>query len=90
VGNPAAMLTQGFRSFLLFMPKYCCEKGNWFQLDRKGKVLGEVQIARAITEAFFQIESSLDVYEIHSEVQLCNQSPLWATPSCQTSPGSME
>jgi hypothetical protein len=57
------------------------------RLDRKGKVLGEAFIDRAINDAFFRLEPSLDIHEIHCEVQLRDQSRIRATPNYgQTGP----
>jgi Plavaka transposase len=67
--------------------RYCTETGKWFRLDRKEKVLGEVDLDRTIEEAFFRLEPSLDAYEIHCEVQLRDQSRIRATPNYgQTGP----
>ncbi len=67
--------------------RHCDGTGKWLQLDRKGKVLGEALIDKAINDAFFRLEPSLDVHEIHCEVQLRDQSRIRATPNyCQTGP----
>ena len=67
--------------------RYCAGSDKWLQLDRKGKVLGEAYIDRMISEAFFRLEPTLDVYEIHCEVKLRDQSRLRATPNySQTGP----
>jgi len=65
--------------------RYCGD--TWVQLDRKGKVQGEACLDKTITEALFRLEPSLDIYELHCEVQLRDQSRLRATPNyCKTGP----
>ena len=61
--------------------RYCSGTGKWLHLDRKGKVIGKAHIERAIEEAFFRLEPSLDAYEIHCEIQLRDGSRVRATPN---------
>jgi|GEM_PF-4704884 hypothetical protein len=67
--------------------RYSADTGEWMQLDRKGKVVGKAMINQSITEALFRLEPDLDVYEIHCELKLRDQSRIRATPNyCQTGP----
>lgn len=67
--------------------RYDASTSQWLQLDRKGKVSGIAQINQAITEALFEVEPTLDVYEIHGEVLLADRSRIRATPNyCQSGP----
>lgn len=64
--------------------RYEPSTSKWYHVNRKGKLIEgdqDVGIIPEITNAFLREEPSMEVYEIHCEIQLRDKSRVRATPN---------